>query len=139
MDVQIIQKIFQQQKLVSIFLTDIQCKQFEHLIIQKQTYFISRKGLYEKIYVSLRKHAKNIIDFEKKNKTRIESHQNPIVYYICGKKILKKLSESINYRRVRDHCHFTGKYRREAWFSQLNKLNGRVLVYKLSGCGFESR
>ena len=70
--------------------------------------------MYEKIYVSLRKHAKNIIDFEKKNKTRIESHQNPIVYYICGKKILKKLSESINYRRVRDHCHFTGKYRRDA-------------------------
>ena len=63
---------------------------------------------------SLRKH---IIDFEKKKmlaltKQELEPHQNPIVYYICRKKILKKLSKSINYRRVKDHCHFTGKYRK---------------------------
>ena len=24
---------------------------------------------------------------------------------------MKKLSKSINYRKVRDHCHYTGKYR----------------------------
>ena len=29
---------------------------------------------------------------------------------IYGKRILKKLSKSINYWRVRDHFHYTGKY-----------------------------
>ena len=28
-----------------------------------------------------------------------------------GEKILKRLSKSKNYRKVRYHCHFTGKYR----------------------------
>ena len=28
-----------------------------------------------------------------------------------GEKILKKLSKSINYRKVRDNVHYTGKYR----------------------------
>ena len=28
-----------------------------------------------------------------------------------GKRILKKLSKTINYWKVRDHCHCTGKYR----------------------------
>ena len=68
---------------------------------------------------SLREHAKNIIDFEKKKmlpltKEELESHKDAKVCYICGKKILKKLSESINYRKVRDDCHYTGKYRRAA-------------------------
>ena len=27
------------------------------------------------------------------------------------KRILKKLSKRINYRNVRDHCHYAGKYR----------------------------
>ena len=31
--------------------------------------------------------------------------------YICRKGILKKLSKSINYQKVRDHCHYTGRYR----------------------------
>ena len=35
MDVQIIQKILQQQKLERIFFADIQCQQFGHLIMQK--------------------------------------------------------------------------------------------------------
>ena len=33
------------------------------------------------------------------------------VCYICGKGILKRLSKSINYWKVRDHCHYTGKFR----------------------------
>ena len=28
-----------------------------------------------------------------------------------GKKILKELSKSINYRKVTDHCHYTDIYR----------------------------
>ena len=30
---------------------------------------------------------------------------------ICGKRILKKFANDKNYQKVRDHCHFTGKYR----------------------------
>ena len=29
---------------------------------------------------------------------------------ICGKRILRKLSKSLNYRKVRDYFHYTGKY-----------------------------
>ena len=38
----------------------------------------------------------------------LKSHQDT-----CGKRISKKLSKSIDYRKVRDHCHYTGKYRAE--------------------------
>ena len=44
-------------------------------------------------------------------KEELKLHQNAKVCYICGKRIAKKLSESINYLNVRDHCHYTRKYR----------------------------
>ena len=47
-------------------------------------------------------------------KEELKSHQDAKVCYICGKRILKKLSKSINYRKVREHCHYTGKFRRAA-------------------------
>ena len=46
--------------------------------------------------------------------TKDESHQDTKGCYICGKIILKKLSKSINYQKVRDHRHYTGKYRGKA-------------------------
>ena len=63
-----------------------------------------------------REDAKNIIDFEKKKmlpltKKELKSHQDSKIYYIYGKRILKKLSKSIDYWRLRVHCHYTGKYR----------------------------
>ena len=75
--------------------------------------------MYEKVFTSLREHAKNIIDFEKKKilpstKEELKSHQDAKVCYICGKRILKKLSKTVNYRKVRNHCHYTGKYRSTA-------------------------
>ena len=59
---------------------------------------------------------KNIIDFGKKNillltKEELKSYQDAKVCYICGKRILKKLSKSINCWKVRNHCNYTGKYR----------------------------
>ena len=56
-----------------------------------------------------------MIDCEKRKmlaltKEELKSHQDAKICYICGKRILKKLSKSINYRKVRDHCHHTGKY-----------------------------
>ena len=57
-----------------------------------------------------------MIDFEKKKmlpltKEEVKLHQDAKAFYICGKRILKKHSKSINYQKVRDHCHYTGKYR----------------------------
>ena len=54
---------------------------------------------------SLSEHAKNVTV----NKEKLKSHHDAKVCYICGKRILKKLSKSINYRKVRDHCHYKGK------------------------------
>ena len=61
---------------------------------------------------SLREHATNVINFEKKEllpltKEELKSHQDAKVCSICGKRILKKLSNW----KVRNHCHYTGKYR----------------------------
>ena len=49
----------------------------------------------KKFCESLREHAKNIIDFEKKKmlplrKEELKSHQDAKVCYVCGKIILKK-------------------------------------------------
>ena len=80
---------------------------FDH-IENKHTLYCG-KDCMTKFCESLRKHAENIIDFEKKilplTKEGLKSNQDAKVCYICGKGILKKLSESINYRKVRDHCH----------------------------------
>ena len=43
--------------------------------------------------------------------TKQELKQHANVCDICGKRILKKLSKSVNYRKLRDHCLYTGKYR----------------------------
>ena len=69
----------------------------------------------KKFCESLREHAKNIIDFETKKmlpltKEELKSHQDTKAFHICRKKILKKLANDKNYRKVRDHFHFTGKY-----------------------------
>ena len=65
---------------------------------------------------SLRGNAQNIIDFVKKKmftltKEELKSHQDETVCYISGKKIIKRFANDKNYRKVKDHCHYTGKYR----------------------------
>ena len=70
----------------------------------------------KKFCTSLRDHAKNIIDFGKKNmltltKEELKSHQDDKVCYICGKRFLKRFANDDNYQKVRDNCHYTGKYR----------------------------
>ena len=56
----------------------------------------------------LKDHATKIIDFKKKNlipltKEEEDTYNKENICYICKKKI--------NNDKVRDHCHFTGKYR----------------------------
>ena len=44
-------------------------------------------------------------------KEELKSHQDAKVCYICVKRILKKFDKDQNYQKVRDDCHYTGKYR----------------------------
>ena len=44
-------------------------------------------------------------------KEELKSYQDAKVCYICGKRILKTFTKAKNYRKVRDHCHYTGKHR----------------------------
>ena len=91
MEVQIIQKILQQQKLESIFLVDIfnvNYMAFDN-IYKKHTLYRGEDCI-KKICESLREHAKKIIDFEKKKmlpltKEELKSYQDTKVCYICGK------------------------------------------------------
>ena len=58
---------------------------------------------------SLRRHVKNIIDFQKKKmlpltKEELKSHEDTNVCFICGKRFLKKFSDDKNCRNVIDHC-----------------------------------
>ena len=67
---------------------------------------------------SLREHAKNIIAFEGKmllvTKEELKSYQETKLAYFCEKVILEKFTKEKNYRKVRDHWHYTGKYRSAA-------------------------
>ena len=69
----------------------------------------------KKLCDSLKGHAKNIIDFEKRKmlpltKVELKLRKDAKECYICGKGI-KKNAKDINYQKVRDHCHYIGKYR----------------------------
>ena len=84
--------------------------------IENKYTLYSAKDCMKKFCTSLREHATNVINFEKKNmlsltKKELKLHQDVKECYICGKRFLKKLANDKNYQQVRDHCHFTGKYR----------------------------
>ena len=86
---------------------------FDH--IENKNTLYRGKYCMKKFCECLRENAKFIIDFEKKKmlpltKEELKSHQDAKVCYICGKITLKRLSKSIKYWKLRDHCHYTGKY-----------------------------
>ena len=45
----------------------------------------------------------------------LKSHEDAKVCYIRAKYFIKKLFRDISYRKVRDLCHYTGKYRGAAY------------------------
>ena len=70
----------------------------------------------KKFCTSLKEHAKNTINFEKKKmltltKEELKPHQDAKVCYICGKRFPEKFANNKNYQKIRDRCHYTGKYR----------------------------
>ena len=106
-------------------LTILNLKNWAFAHIENKRTLYCRKDCMKMFCESLREHVKNINDFGEKKlslltKEEIKSHQDTKVYYICGKRILKKLSKSINYLKVRDHCYYTGKYRGAAHHSICN-------------------
>ena len=63
----------------------------------------------------LKEHATKIINYEKKNmipltKEEKEDYNNQKVCYICKKEFITSDNNNKHYK-VRDHCHYTGKYR----------------------------
>ena len=65
---------------------------------------------------NLREHATKIINYEKKDmipltKKEEENYNNQKVCYICKKEFDKSDKK---HHKVRDHCHYTGKYRAAA-------------------------
>ena len=74
------------------------------------------KDCIKKFCTFSREHAKYIIIFKKKKmftltKEEVKSHQGAKVCYNCGKTMLNKFGKDKNHRKVRDQCHYTGKYR----------------------------
>ena len=71
------------------------------------------KDCMKKFYKDLREHASKIIDYEKKKMIPLTTeekiyHNKQKICYICKKEFSD--NEKKNYK-VRDHCHYTGKYR----------------------------
>ena len=65
---------------------------------------------------SFREHAMKTINFKKKKmklltKEQQRSYKNAKICYICKEKFESKLFKDKKYCKVRDHCHYTGKYR----------------------------
>ena len=75
--------------------------------------YYRREDCMTKFSKDLREHATKIINYEKKDmipltKKEEENYNNQNVCYICKKEFDK--SDKKHYK-VRDHCHYTGKYR----------------------------
>ena len=69
--------------------------------------------MYEKVSKDLREHVSKIINYEKKKMIPLTTeekiyHNKQKICYICKKEFSN--NDKNNYK-VRDHCHYTGKYR----------------------------
>ena len=92
---------------------------FDHIEDKHNSYSYYNSYYLRKFCTSLKEHKNNIFDFEKKKMLPLtvgesKLNQDGKECYFCGKRILTKLSKKINYKKVRDHCHYTGKYRGSA-------------------------
>ena len=105
MDVQNFRKFFNSRNRWAYSLSIFNINYMAFWKHRKQIYFVS----WGRLYTSLKEHATNVINFEKKKvlpliKEEVKSHQDAKFCYIWKKK-------SKSYRKVRDDCHFTGKYK----------------------------
>ena len=73
------------------------------------------KNCLKNLCLDLKEHATKIINYEKKEMMRLTKEEKKIrreqkVCYIC-KKEFSTDGDNKKYNKVRDHCHYTGKYR----------------------------
>ena len=112
--VKIILKILIQRKKLSTKLQDTHGVQYAHLIIQKHKhYFHSGKDCIENFCKDLKDLGTEVINFTKKkmmpltNKD-IKSYEKQKLCHIYKKEFR---DDDKNKKKVRDHCHYTGKFR----------------------------
>ena len=79
------------------------------------------KDCIEKICKKLKERAMEIIYYEKKDIIPLDDEENMLyneqeICYICKEKLCtdKDDKDYINRKKVKDHCHYTGKFRRAA-------------------------
>ena len=73
------------------------------------------KNCMKNFCLDLKKHAKKIIYYEKREmipltKEEEKNHNKQKVFYICKEGFNTDNSDK-KYHKVKDHCHYTGKYR----------------------------
>ena len=94
---------------------------------KNRRYFYRRKDCIKKFCNDLKEIGTEIINFEQKEMIpltfkEIKSYEKQKVCHICK----KEFCDDKNKKKVRDHCHYTGKYREAAH----NECNLRYKVYK---------
>ena len=100
-------KIFIQRKKLCTNHQDMHGVQYAHLMIQKtDAIFIG-----EKFFKDLKELGMKIINFEEKEmiplrNKEIKSYEKQKVCHICK----KEFCDDKNNKKVRDHCHYTGKF-----------------------------
>ena len=66
------------------------------------------KDCMNQFYEFLRERIIKIINFKNRQQ---ESYENANIFYICKEKFEDKYAKDKKYRKVIDHCHYTGEYR----------------------------
>ena len=82
--------------------------------IEKKHTLYRGEDCMTKSCTSLRQHATNIINLEKKNmspltKEELKTNQYGKVCYVCGKRFPKWFAHDKSYQKLRGHCRYTGK------------------------------
>ena len=80
--------------------------------------YYRRKDCVEKLCKKLKESRMEIIDYEEKEMIQLTHEENNFydeqeVYHICKEKFCPHKNDKnyINKRKVKDHCHYTGKFR----------------------------
>ena len=94
----------------------------------KQTYYRARDCM-KRFCDDLKEHVTRIVNYEMKpmdplTEEEKESHENQKLCHICEKKFCTDNNKRM--RKVRDHCHYTGKYRGAAH----SKCNLEYIIVK---------